>query len=179
MKNTYLIALFLVVLSTNANASPVLDWTTVPGGFYTGSGTSDLQAVKTVSSSTGATISDTWAFNLTGPADITITASAPLGGFFSPSLNPASFSIDGMIITPTITPGSDTSWTYSFTSLAAGITNYQLILNGTVETPGFIFNPLNYSINVNAVDVSAVPVPAAIWLFATGLLGFVGVRRKA
>lgn len=32
--------------------------------------------------------------------------------------------------------------------------------------------------NVRAFSVSAVPVPAAVWLFATGLLGLVGVARK-
>jgi len=33
---------------------------------------------------------------------------------------------------------------------------------------------------VQSGDVSAVPVPAAVWLFDSGLLGLVGVaRRKA
>jgi len=32
---------------------------------------------------------------------------------------------------------------------------------------------------VNQVNVAAVPVPAAVWLFASGLLGLVGVARRA
>ena len=43
--------------------------------------------------------------------------------------------------------------------------------------------PFNYSIYAWAVqsgDVSTVPVPAAVWLFGSGLLGLVGLaRRKA
>jgi hypothetical protein len=49
--------------------------------------------------------------------------------------------------------------------------------------------PLEYagfSIGLSAQDVgysvtltpSAVPVPAAVWLFGSGLLGLVGIRRK-
>jgi hypothetical protein len=35
------------------------------------------------------------------------------------------------------------------------------------------------SIKMVAVDVSAVPVPGAVWLFGSGLLGLVGVGRGA
>jgi len=31
----------------------------------------------------------------------------------------------------------------------------------------------------NVASVSSVPVPGAIWLFATGLIGFVGMRHKS
>ena len=38
----------------------------------------------------------------------------------------------------------------------------------------------NFAWAVKSGDVSAVPVPAAVWLFASGLIGLVGVaRRKA
>jgi len=37
-----------------------------------------------------------------------------------------------------------------------------------------------YAWAVRSCDVSAVPVPAAVWLFGTGFLGLIGVaRRKA
>ena len=35
-----------------------------------------------------------------------------------------------------------------------------------------------YGWAVRAGDVGAVPVPAAIWLFGTGLLGLIGITRR-
>jgi hypothetical protein len=39
---------------------------------------------------------------------------------------------------------------------------------------------MNYSDNTEkvAANVNAVPIPAAIWLFGTGILGFIATRRK-
>ena len=35
-------------------------------------------------------------------------------------------------------------------------------------------------VNILEVDVQVVPVPAAVWLFGSGLIGLIGVaRRKA
>ena len=40
--------------------------------------------------------------------------------------------------------------------------------------------PNYYALAVRPGDVATVPVPAAVWLFGSGLLGLVGVaRRKA
>jgi hypothetical protein len=36
----------------------------------------------------------------------------------------------------------------------------------------------NQQFYINAMSVQAVPVPAAVWLFASGLLGLVGVARR-
>ncbi|MBI5783055.1 MAG: VPLPA-CTERM sorting domain-containing protein, partial [Gammaproteobacteria bacterium] len=37
-----------------------------------------------------------------------------------------------------------------------------------------------YALAVRPGDVAVVPVPAAVWLFGSGLLGLIGVaRRKA
>ena len=41
---------------------------------------------------------------------------------------------------------------------------------------GFI-DGFNYEIIING-SVSAVPVPAAVWLFGSGLLGLIGIARK-
>ena len=37
---------------------------------------------------------------------------------------------------------------------------------------------LNYGWAVRAGDVSAVPVPAAVWLFGSGLIGLLGLARR-
>jgi hypothetical protein len=39
-------------------------------------------------------------------------------------------------------------------------------------------NNIFYGWAVRAGDVGAVPVPAAVWLFGSGLLGLIGVARR-
>jgi hypothetical protein len=36
----------------------------------------------------------------------------------------------------------------------------------------------DYNANFNLQGVSAVPVPAAVWLFGSSLLGLVGIARR-
>jgi len=41
-------------------------------------------------------------------------------------------------------------------------------------------SPTSYSMTITSTGIPAVPVPAAVWLFGSGLLGLVGIaRRKA
>ena len=37
---------------------------------------------------------------------------------------------------------------------------------------------LNFNPTINSITVSSVPVPAAVWLFGSGLLGFIGIARR-
>jgi hypothetical protein len=54
----------------------------------------------------------------------------------------------------------------------AGITHATLTINGNSDYV-FIDN-----FTVNSANVSAVPVPAAVWLFGSGLVGLLGFNRK-
>ncbi|MFI3199128.1 MAG: PEP-CTERM sorting domain-containing protein, partial [Methylococcaceae bacterium] len=65
--------------------------------------------------------------------------------------------------------GNDTSNNYIFTNLLATDTQTVLSFNNR--------NDAAYNVLDN-VSVSAVPVPAAIWLFGTGLLSLTGFSRK-
>ncbi|MDD2761529.1 MAG: PEP-CTERM sorting domain-containing protein [Methylomonas sp.] len=38
---------------------------------------------------------------------------------------------------------------------------------------------MRFSLSGNTITVSQVPVPGAIWLFGSALLGFIGLRRRA
>lgn len=72
--------------------------------------------------------------------------------------------------------GSESSSTYSleyiFSTSLTGSTFEFLNLN-TLDTD-------DYRFYISAMEVSAVPVPAAVWLFASGLLGLIATaRRKA
>ena len=70
-------------------------------------------------------------------------------------------------------------------STVAGVTTYT---STDVDGDGILglgmvdgaFPGFNANFNLNTAATSAVPVPAAVWLFGSGLLGLVGVaRRKA
>lgn len=56
---------------------------------------------------------------------------------------------------------------FSTTVMLTAGTQYFFLIDG-------IKNVAGYSLNV-----SAVPIPAALWLFAPALLGFLGLRRRA
>lgn len=60
-------------------------------------------------------------------------------------------------------------------------TTFTLLSDATVK---FFINDSNYRDNIggmslNVTQVSAVPLPAAAFLFAPALIGFMGLRRKA
>ncbi len=42
----------------------------------------------------------------------------------------------------------------------------------------FSSDTLNFSVNGNSITVSQVPVPGAVWLFGSALVGIVGLRRR-
>lgn len=60
--------------------------------------------------------------------------------------------------------------TYSITSIHSALTDVPL--NGYSGT----FDPANQLVSIN--NISAVPVPAAVWLFGSGLIGLVGLSRR-
>ena len=77
--------------------------------------------------------------------------------------------------------GFPTSWT-SFSQVVIlgpdvteGISLELVAICGGV--PGCVSNIYWDNVSITA-DVSAVPVPAAAWLFGTGLLGLIGVARR-
>ena len=58
-------------------------------------------------------------------------------------------------------------FSFSQTVMLTAGTQYFFLLDGIKNVAGYKLN------------VSAVPIPAALWLFAPALLGFFGLRRKA
>ena len=76
---------------------------------------------------------------------------------------------------------------FNIDGIAAGLNNDLYVTSGNsiynYSTNGTLLNQMNFpdsGINYTDIAVSSVPVPAAAWLFGSGLLGLVGVaRRKA
>lgn len=69
--------------------------------------------------------------------------------------------------------------TISFDALAPGSTSVAMAtssLHGDYEDSSY--NLVNASYNNASVDISAVPVPAAVWLFGSGLVGLAGIARR-
>lgn len=96
----------------------------------------------------------------TGTQDIWTTGTQTANTF---GANPA-FSFTGVPIT-----GND----------VAGYTG-QLIAAGNIGTDWGFFAGTQYTerYDLSIVNTSVVPVPAAVWLFGSGLLGLVGVARR-
>ena len=88
--------------------------------------------------------------------------------FFDSQLDIASVTLDNIYnFTFSALGGNVSQWSLGGTLLAAG--NHTIALAVTSAEAASQFN----------VKVSAVPVPAALFLFAPALLGFFGLRRKA
>lgn len=54
--------------------------------------------------------------------------------------------------------------------------SYASILSAGGNSYGKFLDDVSFRVNS---DVSAVPVPAAFWMFGSGLLGFIGIRKKS
>jgi len=78
-------------------------------------------------------------------------------------------------------PAVDSPTNFLTESLPVGAGLYSLILSETTlgtANPGGV---LDYTITLNvteSITPSAVPIPGAIWLFGSALIGFAGFRRK-
>ena len=50
-------------------------------------------------------------------------------------------------------------------------------LDAAFHVPGYGFTSVQYLVHLEGY-VSNVPVPAAVWLFGSGLLGLIGISRR-
>jgi hypothetical protein len=140
-----------------------------------------------------------------GDVSLDLTGRLGLAQFFVASLgiqpwnidNAASIAAQGDSTTglyESITSGASANWTpgtpgtpsVSLTGSAltgpAGAWTGGLVSAGNVGAGWSLFDGTpyteKYNITVNGTAAPAVPVPAALWLFGSGLLGLVGVARR-
>ncbi len=88
-----------------------------------------------------------------------------------------SYDSDSIIFSSFLTNGTDSPWLTG--SLSAG--SYNLIVEAISDADG-----VSYAYDIGSaygdfgLELTAVPVPAAVWLFGSGLIGLAGfARRKA
>ena len=76
--------------------------------------------------------------------------------------------------------GDFTIMTIGFTAVGAGISSLNLSESSIWVFSNAVGNPIGNQIvfSDSLITVSAVPVPAAVWLFGSGLLGLASVLRK-
>jgi len=148
---------------------------------------------------------DFW-FGMVVINDVTTTlnapvSSTPVGGSGALDIEVFSATIAGNTFTPgdTIIPGVNTPWVGNWTaggSVATAFAGASLIteFSGTESVPtywlvhfGTLFDSgsfLNHGGNLSTLDFnlqaySVVPVPAAVWLFGTAIVGLFGLRKKS
>lgn len=71
-------------------------------------------------------------------------------------------------------------------SLDGSDTTYQYVALNYLNVTSVLFDPIgntngganNYEFVIDNLDVAAVPIPAALWLFASGLLSLAGIARR-
>ena len=83
-------------------------------------------------------------------------------------------------VPPDDTDNGASSYTLTFdagSSATLGTYLIDVILAGN-DTPGVSGDSRWYDSTSFTVNVAAIPIPAAAWLFGSGLLGLVGVARR-
>lgn len=89
------------------------------------------------------------------------------------------FAFTGIRLIPAAS-GDTLMATLTFTAPAAGAINFSMIDGGFGWTDALTgaTAPLPDLTSTLSLSVQAIPVPAAVWLFGSGLLGLVGVARR-
>lgn len=87
--------------------------------------------------------------------------------------------IFGTSLSGTLTGDGHTLGSITFDALAESTTSINMA--DSVKWGGFVdstSDPVAVTYNNATVDIAAVPIPAAVWLFGSGLVGLAGIARR-
>jgi len=176
MKNVIkVICLFILSVSAySANAATINGSFGVTGGLSTDAGSGTLADVTQITLLAVIGNSSTW----TGVTDVTGLANFTAG---APADLTSAASVPGFLVLG--------DWSLELTKITyKEQDSSKLLLEGVgvlTGADGYDPTAASWSFSTStlgfySMSVSAVPVPAAVWLFGSGLIGLVGIaRRKA
>ena len=150
------------------NYNNLSDWSSAAGSHATAAFQVSLPSGVTVNSSTGTNGGGYWQDSLTGAAQTVWNFGKPVSGWGA-YFNVSRGSIDVFYGDPQLVTTITASGFYGFTSTNPFDHIYLESAGGT-GTANFQLSGMVYP--------SSVPIPAAVWLLAPGLLGLLGLRRR-
>lgn len=196
-----LLAVFMVLgVGTAANAAPELSFnidfyggttTYLQGDFDLGE-TIDLQFGDTVNVDILFTVTEegvcgggfNLAFNPSNLSATNLTLTSPFLDMGSSTIEPGNVLAQGVVFPPgmfmgpgenigfasftfeCLGPSLDELWVYDFNSVTAEwVTETGLCLDDQID-------------GIHLASISNIPIPGAVWLFGSGLIGLVGLRRR-
>ena len=167
---TFLI--FAAIINTSVHAASVTGSMGLFGAFSASGGT-DLS---------DATILDLLSVQGTsGSGDIGTTVGFGTGG----TVNNSPFTFNPSTAVPDLLVIGGWTVNLSTTSIAEQTTSILTLEgSGSISGNGFDLTPTQWTLSANdtgstySMTVTAVPIPAALWLFGSGLLGLIGIARK-
>lgn len=178
----------LASLTLNANAAYVIDFGTGlagAGGTINNTGTGitgtsiliGSMIVQGTASSDGTYAVDALLNFDTGANTISIVGDIPLLGIATDTLLSGSFSTFSYSGVPG--PTEVFSATGPDTKSSALLGALGIPLNTQFDFFGFSIESANGSVvSTDIINTAVIPVPAAIWLFGSGLLGLAGISRR-
>lgn len=168
-------------------------------GATTGTETDLLNAIGTIQvvaktgySFTGISVAEGGIYNITGDGSVDVDASLRLFDWNDPAPFFGTEETVNMTLNSTLSvnDGNNNQWSASgdfdmTTALWDGVTHVGLTLDNTLRATTLLGSGDSALIDKSAVgavgfaiETAVIPVPAAVWLFGSGLLGLLAVARK-
>lgn len=170
MKKLLSLTLFLITFASNAAIVSIENIETNGGGAISSFQISGESTVSTSHSGIASQFDDTW--NIATPdSDLTLTIvnTVPVFDDFN-----VEYSVNNGDTWTTYPINSELQYSQEISANILNVDNFQLHVFGD----GSNQIGLSSSYQLTVGEVSNVPVPAAVWLFGSGLIGLVSIKKR-